>query len=119
MPPKTDTADTAATTSTVSVLNASTRMVDLDVPIVRGEQRFEQLAIRKPTSGALRGVSLIALVNLDVAALQAIIPRVCEPILTPQEVANLDPADLLAVGATLGSFFVQKKGLNDLGFLGA
>lgn len=117
MPPKTQ-ADEAPATE-VSVLNATTRMVDLDEPIVRGEDRIERLAVRKPTSGALRGLSLMSLANLDVATLQAVIPRTCEPILTPKEIANLDPADLLAIGATLGSFFVQKKTRNDLGFLDA
>jgi len=59
-------------------------------------------------AGALRGVSLIDLANLSVTALQVVLPRITEPTLTAHDIANMDPADLLAVGAEVGAFLVSK-----------
>ncbi|WP_083329670.1 phage tail assembly protein [Achromobacter xylosoxidans] len=84
------------------------KSVDLDEPIKRASGDIVRLLIRKPKAGALRGVTLMALVQVDVQALTTVLPRVCEPILTPAEIRDLDPADLLNVGATVASFFMSK-----------
>ncbi|WP_429927043.1 phage tail assembly protein [Achromobacter xylosoxidans] len=84
------------------------KSVDLDEPIKRASGDIARLLIRKPKAGALRGVTLMALVQVDVQALTTVLPRVCEPILTPAEIRDLDPADLLNVGATVASFFMSK-----------
>lgn len=85
------------------------RSVALDTPIVRGEQTIDRLDIRKPGSGELRGLSLVDLGQLKVDALIKIAPRVTLPPITEAEAANLDPADLLALGAEIGSFLLQKR----------
>lgn len=82
--------------------------VDLDEPLKRGEQIISQITLRKPRSGELRGVSLMDVAQLDVVALQKVLPRITCPILTEADVANLDPADLLALGAELAGFFMRK-----------
>ena len=84
------------------------KSVDLDEPIKRSSGEIKRVLIRKPNAGALRGVTLMALVQVDVQALRTVLPRVCDPILTPAEINELDPADLLTVGATLASFFMSK-----------
>jgi len=84
------------------------KSVDLDEPIKRSTGEIKRVLIRKPNAGALRGVTLMALVQVDVQALRTVLPRVCDPILTPAEINELDPADLLTVGATLASFFMSK-----------
>jgi hypothetical protein len=84
------------------------KSVDLDEPIKRSSGEIKRLLIRKPNAGALRGVTLMALVQVDVQALRTVLPRVCDPILTPAEINDLDPADLLNTGATLASFFMSK-----------
>jgi hypothetical protein len=84
------------------------KSVDLDEPIKRSSGEIKRVLIRKPNAGALRGVTLMALVQIDVQALRTVLPRVCEPILTPAEINELDPADLLTVGSTLASFFMSK-----------
>lgn len=84
------------------------KTVELDEPIKRSSGEIKRLQIRKPNAGALRGVTLMALVQVDVQALCTVLPRVCEPILTPAEIKDLDPADLLNTGATLASFFMSK-----------
>ncbi|AMR77294.1 phage tail assembly protein [Cupriavidus nantongensis] len=85
-----------------------TETIALDEPIKRGEQVIESLTVRKPLAGALRGVSLVALCNMDVVALQTVLPRITTPTLTAADVANMDPADLLEVGTAVAGFFARK-----------
>lgn len=86
----------------------SSKPVTLDEPIVRGEQIIDSVVLRKPKAGELRGVSLMDLAQLDVTALQRILPRITIPTLTEADVANMCLADLLAVGAELAGFFQRK-----------
>lgn len=82
--------------------------ITLDEPIQRGNTTIAEVSIRKPKSGELRGVSLIDIGNINVAALQQVLPRITNPTLTAQEVGNLDPADLLQIGVEVASFLVRK-----------
>ena len=88
---------------------AEFRTVDLDTPIERGEQKIEQLKIRKPKSGELRSLNLVDLGQLKTDALIKVLPRITMPTITQAEAENLDPADLLACGAEIGSFLLQKS----------
>ena len=85
------------------------RTVNLDGPIIRGETTIERLTLRKPRSGELRGLSLVDLGQLKVDALTKILPRITVPPLNEAEVGNMEPADLLACGAEIGSFLLQKS----------
>lgn len=82
--------------------------VTLDTPIERGEQLIEKVTLRKPTAGELRGLSLNDILQNDVLSLQKVIPRISTPILTEQDVANLDPADLMQLGSKISYFLVPK-----------
>lgn len=83
--------------------------VTLDEPILRGDQTITTVQLRKPKAGELRGVSLSDLANLDVAALQRVLPRITIPSLTQQEVDTLDLSDLTALGAKVASFLLKKE----------
>lgn len=89
------------------------RSVALDTPIVRGEQTIATLQLRKPRSGELRGLSLVDLGQLKVDALIKILPRISMPTVTEVEVSNMETADLLACGAEIGSFLLQKSQRTD------
>lgn len=80
--------------------------VTLDTPITRGEQTITAITLRKPKSGELRGCSLSDLAQLDVAALARLLPRISEPTLTASDVDNLDPADLMKLGAEVVGFLL-------------
>ncbi|BAV65750.1 phage tail assembly protein [Sphingobium cloacae] len=83
--------------------------VTLDTPVQRGESVIAFVQIRKPGAGELRGLSLVDLGQLKVDALLKILPRITVPSLTEAEAANLEPADLLACGAEVGGFLLQKS----------
>ncbi|WP_316370251.1 phage tail assembly protein [Enterobacter cloacae] len=50
-------------------------IVILDNPVMRGEQKIEQVTVTEPNAGTLRGVSLASLANSDVDALIKVLPR--------------------------------------------
>lgn len=82
--------------------------IPLDVPIQRGEQVIESVQLRKPDAGSLRGIKLTDLLQMDVGSLTTLLPRITTPTLTAADVAKLDPADLVAVGQEVLTFFLSK-----------
>lgn len=96
-------------TSTTAIASATIRTVSLDTPIVRGDTTIDSLKIRKPASGELRNLNLADLVQLNVSAICKLLPRISIPTLTPAEVDQLDPADLLAISAEIADFLLQKR----------
>ncbi|MEK7454062.1 MAG: phage tail assembly protein [Pseudomonadota bacterium] len=85
------------------------RTVTLDTPIIKGATTIDTLQLRKPRSGELRGLTLVDLGQLKVDALIKIVPRIAMPTITEVDVANLDTADLLAIGTEIGGFLLQKS----------
>ena len=82
--------------------------IPLDTPIQRNGQTITHVQVRKPNAGALRGLSLVEVLQMNVTALQALLPRVTEPPLLKAEVATMDPADLVALGTEVVGFLVPK-----------
>lgn len=82
--------------------------ITLDYPIQRGEQVIAAIKLRKPNAGELRGIKLVELLQIDVSAVAALLPRITEPTLTAADVNKLDPADLVAIGTLAAGFFVPK-----------
>ena len=80
----------------------------LDTPIKRGDTEITEVHVRKPASGELRGCTLTDLLQMDVATLQRVLPRITTPTLTEQEVARMDPADLMQFGTEVSSFLLPK-----------
>ena len=91
--------------SNLSILNPT---IDLDYPIKRGKTEISKITLRKPASGELRGTNLADLLQMDVSALEKVIPRISDPTLTTHEVQSLDPADLFQLGAAVTSFLLPK-----------
>ena len=83
--------------------------VALDTPLKRGKTLVDVITLRKPMSGELRGVHLADLLNMDVATLIKILPRISRPSITAPEAAAMDPADLLAIGSKISGFLLQKS----------
>lgn len=85
------------------------KLITLDAPVKRGDQEIVEISVRKPVAGELRGISLLDLAQLDVTALQKVLPRVTTPPLSPIEINNLEPADLMQLGVAVASFLVTKS----------
>ncbi|MCU6367552.1 phage tail assembly protein [Enterobacter quasiroggenkampii] len=89
--------------SNENAMNNSSYIVTLDSPVLRGEQKIEQVTVSKPNAGTLRGISLASLAQSDVDALIKVLPRMTSPALTEHEVVRLDACDLLSfAGKVIG-----------------
>lgn len=86
----------------------NTNKVTLDDPIKRGNSTIAEIALRKPNSGELRGVTLQALADLDVIALQRVLPRITTPALTAPEISQMSPSDLMQMGVKVAVFLLPK-----------
>lgn len=113
---KTQQPDTEAATAArqatpdVSVnTNPDVKTIELDVPIQCGNRTINTLELRRPNSGALRGLSIMDLAQINVTALQKLLPRITTPALTTAELAMLDPADLTDIGVEVAGFLAKKK----------
>jgi len=82
--------------------------VTLDTPIKRGEQEITTIDLRKPSSGELRGLSMVDLVKLEIDALAKLLPRITNPRLIEAEVAQLDPSDMFQLATEVASFLLPK-----------
>lgn len=83
-------------------------IITLDEPLTRGDQKITAIEVRKPNTGALRGLSLVDVLRMDVDALKTVLPRITTPTLTTQDVLNMDPADLLKLGVKVSDFLLSK-----------
>ena len=81
-------------------------VVNLEHPIIRGEQKVTRVAVRKPLAGELTGLSLRDIVDMEATAMLRLLPRITEPPLLDFEVARLDPTDFLALSAEASGFFL-------------
>ena len=95
--------------TTEKTKNPNEEVVQLDTPIIRGEQKITEVTLRKPMSGELRGVTLSDLGQMDVLALRKVLPRITTPTLTDAETGRMDPADLMACGLAICGFLLQKS----------
>lgn len=87
----------------------SQNKITLDSPIIRDSQDVKEVIVRKPVAGELRGVNLLDLAQLDVTALQKVLPRITTPALTALEVNNMNLADLMQLGVVVAGFLVTKS----------
>ena len=117
----TDTVTTTGKTTATADANAQAEVtqkrdpntVTLDTPIKRGNGEITEVTLRKPNSGELRGVSLAELLQMKVDALQAVLPRITTPMLHKQDMASLDPADLVNLGTVVVGFLLTKEQKKD------
>ncbi|MEP8911125.1 phage tail assembly protein [Enterobacter mori] len=91
-------------TSETEIETKNPNIVILDNPVMRGEQKIEQVTVFKPTAGTLRGVSLASLANSDVDALIKVLPRMTYPALTEHEVMRLEASDLILFAGQVVGF---------------
>ncbi|WP_434629466.1 phage tail assembly protein [Chromobacterium sp. CV08] len=83
--------------------------IQLETPLKRGENLIESIELRRPRSSELRGLKLTDVLQLDVDAVIKLLPRISSPSLIAEEVARMDPADMLQCASTVASFLLRKS----------
>ncbi|HDU8646491.1 TPA: phage tail assembly protein [Morganella morganii subsp. morganii] len=90
-------------------INKTSAVIELDEPIKRGDTEITSVTIRKPNSGALRGVRLQALMEMDVNSMTEVLPRITDPSLTKPEIGAMPPGDLLNMSIEVVNFLLPKS----------
>ncbi|GHB32946.1 phage tail assembly protein [Salinicola rhizosphaerae] len=110
MTEKTTTADITDTAAEQEAAkNPNETIITLDYPLKRGSNSVSEITVRKPRSGALRGVSLTDVLQMEVTALNKVLPRITEPALSETELRDIDPADLFQLGGAVTGFLLPRK----------
>lgn len=90
--------------------NPTVREFTLDGHVTSGDTVLipagTKITVRKPGSGELRGLTLMALSQLDVTALHTLAPRITNPPIAKGAV--MDPADLMQFGGEVMDFLLPK-----------
>ncbi|MGJ7135225.1 phage tail assembly protein [Morganella morganii] len=94
-------------------VNKTSVVVELDEPIKRGDTEITSVTIRKPKSGALRGVRLQVLLEMDVNSMTEVLPRITVPTLTKDEIGAMPPGDLLNMSIEVVNFLLPKSMQNN------
>jgi hypothetical protein len=80
----------------------------LDEPVMLGTNVLIEagvvVTVRKPGSGELRGLQLVALNQLDVFSLETLAPRITSPVIVKG--ATMSPSDLMQFGAEVMDFLL-------------
>lgn len=90
-----------------TLVDPNIKPVKFDVGFKRGQEMIMEVAVRKPKTHALRGLSLVNLLNLDIDTIAKVASRVTQPVMNPHDVYELDPADLTKLGTELIGFFAS------------
>lgn len=101
----TNTTDATTSPKTVQV------NVTLETSIPRGSGVIDVVTLRKPLAGALRGINLAELLALRAESVMLLLPRISTPTLTREDVAAMDPVDLVACASEVVNFLVPSKQL--------
>ncbi len=86
-----------------------TESVSLESPIQRDGGDIDTIAVRKPAAGELRGTSLTNLLQMDYAALEAVLPRITMPTLSKADIQVMDPGDFTMLANTVVGFLLPKS----------
>lgn len=83
-----------------------TEKLRLSTPIIRGEQVINELSLRKPKAGELRGLSMQELMNARVSSTLDVLPRITMPPITQAEADNLEVEDAANASGIIIGFFM-------------
>lgn len=79
--------------------------VEFANPVEQAGTKITKVKMQKPKAGALRGLSLGAVFQMDVAAMITLLPRVTEPALAPATIEELELEDFRALALEVLGFF--------------
>jgi len=85
------------------------KTVELEEPIVRGEDRHGKIQLRRPGGGELRGVDLISIYRMDVVAVSKVVPRISSPVVSSAEFLAMSAPDVAAVCNAVSDFLLTKQ----------
>jgi hypothetical protein len=85
------------------------KSIKLEVPFQQDGKEVVAVRIRKPTTGELRGLSLVNVLQMEVGTMLQLLPRIADPHLDESALEALDPADFTELSSQVTSFFLGSK----------
>jgi len=82
-----------------------TKKITLRKGLTLNGEAVTEVTIRRPNTGELRGIKLMDVLQLDVSELMKLLSRIMVPFANESDLADLDPADLTALGVGVIDFF--------------
>ena len=89
--------------------NPNQRIVELEVPIKRGETTISSVTLNKPNVGTLRGLSLQRIADFDVESITTLLTRITLPTLSKTEIESLEISDFSELANEVSYFLVSAK----------
>ncbi len=83
--------------------------IKFDTGFNRGEQTITSITVRKPKTGALLGLSIVDILNLNVDTIAKLAPRITQPVMSANDVYELEPSDTTKLCKAVVSFFVKSE----------
>jgi hypothetical protein len=87
----------------------NTQQVKLKSGLQSGKTTINELIIRKPLTGDLRGIKLVDFIELDIDSLAKVLPRITTPSIAEHEVFNLDLIDFSEITKVIAGFLSEKS----------
>ena len=87
----------------------TTKTVTLEQPIKRGDDEVTEITLRKPNTGALRGLMLSNILQIDVDSMVKLLPRISTPSLSQKELYDLQPSDFTQLALEAAGFLAPKE----------
>lgn len=97
------------TINSTAIENPNQRIVELEVPIQRGEITISSVTINKPNVGTLRNLSLQDVLKWEVTALNTLLTRITMPTLSIEEINRMEVSDYTTLATELTSFLLSAK----------
>lgn len=86
--------------------------VKLSVPLKDGDKEIDNINLRKPNAGELRGVAVLQLMQMQPEEFAKLVPRISTPMINEHLFNQLDLADMMDIMTTVQGFFMKDPSLN-------
>lgn len=87
-------------------MKETTQTVKLTAPITRGEKQITEITILKPTVPALKGLKMMDVLQMDANAMQALLPRITQPVLHKNDFQTMETSDFFELSSVAINFLI-------------
>ncbi len=87
----------------------TTSTVKLQTPLQIGEKKIHEITVREPKAGELRGIKLLDVIQMDVAAYETLLPRITDPALTVDQIRDFSASQIMEFMDKVGNAFAPSS----------
>ncbi|GIC79507.1 phage tail assembly protein [Moritella sp. F3] len=91
----------------LELTSTNSKMVALASPMTVGGEEVNEIELRKPNAGNLRGLNLISVVEMHFDAAMVLLPRISK--LNERDILNMEPENFAPLMTEIAGFFVNTE----------